>query len=163
MSKVVEKDKVVRLSFVLKDGEGTVIDSSSEDQPLEYLHGYGNIIPGLEDQLAGQQVGARLTAVIPPEDAYGVRNEGLVESVPRDQFPPDQDIQVGMQFAAQTPDGELRVTIADVNEATVTVDGNHPLAGVELHFDVTVLAIRDAQKEEIAHGHAHGQYGHHHN
>lgn len=162
MSEVVEKDKVVRVSFVLKDGAGSVLDSSSEAQPLEYLHGHGNIIPGLEDQLTGKKVGARLTAVIPPEDAYGLRNEGLVEAVPRDQFPPDQDIQVGMQFAAQTPDGEVRVTIAEVSDKTVKVDGNHPLAGVELHFDVTVLAIRDALREEIAHGHAHGQYGHNH-
>jgi FKBP-type peptidyl-prolyl cis-trans isomerase SlyD len=163
MAKVVEKDKVVKVSFVLKDGQGTVIDSSSDDQPLEYLHGYGNIIPGLESKLSGQAVGAQLTAIIPAEDAYGERNESLVEVVPREQFPPDQEIQVGMQFAAQTPEGEVRVTIAQVSDEHVTVDGNHPLAGVELHFDVKVLGIRDAQNDEIAHGHAHGQYGHAHN
>jgi FKBP-type peptidyl-prolyl cis-trans isomerase SlyD len=162
MAEIVKKDKVVKVSFVLKDRSGAVIDSSSEDQPLEYLHGHGNIIPGLEEELSGKTVGSKLTAVIPPEDAYGVRDEDLVETVPREHFPPDQQITVGMQFAADTPDGEVRVTVADVTEDTVTVDKNHPLAGVELHFDVTVLGIRSALKEEIAHGHAHGEFGHQH-
>ena len=159
---LVEKNKVVQVSFVLRDSSGKVLDSSAEDTPLEYLHGHGNIIPGLEDELDGKRVGARVTAIIPPKDAYGVRNETLVEVVPREHFPVEQEIVVGMQFAADTPEGEVRVTVSKVSETSVPVDGNHPLAGVELHFDVKVLDVRDALKEEIEHGHSHGQYGHAH-
>lgn len=162
MGQVVSKNKVVQVSYVLRDSNGNVIDSSSEGSPLEYLHGHGNIIPGLENELDGKGVGDQLVAVISPEEAYGVRNESLVEVVPREHFPPDQDIVVGMQFAAETPEGEVRVTVAHVTDQTVTVDGNHPLAGIELHFDVKVLEIRDALKEEIEHGHSHGQHGHAH-
>ncbi len=149
---MIEKDKVVTLSYVLKDSQGTVIDTSENETPLEYIHGHGSILPGLESQLTGKSVGDGVTAVIPPAEGYGVRNEELVESVPREHFPPDQEIVEGMHFAAQTPEGEVRVVITEVLDDKVVVDGNHPLAGVELHFEVEVLKVRDAQAVEIERG-----------
>lgn len=147
--RVIERDMVVQLSYVLKDSQGTVIDSSQSDEPMEYLHGHGSIIPGLERQLEGKSVGSNVTAIIPPAEGYGIRNEDLVEKVPREHFPPDQAVEPGMHFAAQTPEGEVRVVITDVDDEHVTVDGNHPLAGIELYFEVTVLKIRPATNHEI--------------
>lgn len=147
--RVIERDMVVQLSYVLRDAQGTVIDSSESAEPMEYLHGRGSIIPGLERQLDGKAIGAMVTAVIPPAEGYGIRNEDLVEKVPREHFPPDQVVEPGMHFAAQTPEGEVRVVITDVDDEHVIVDGNHPLAGVELHFEVKVLSIRPATNHEI--------------
>ncbi len=159
----VSKHSVVSIDYTLKNSDGEVIDSSEGSDPLAYLHGEGNIIPGLESALAGKAVGDEITAVIPPEDGYGLRNEDLVQVVPRERFGDIGDIDVGMRFRVPTEDqGEVIVAVVDVQSETVTIDGNHDLAGEELHFAVTIREIRDATEEEINHGHAHAGDGHHH-
>lgn len=153
---VVEKNKVVTIDYKLVDDSGNVIDQS-EDGNFAYLHGARNIIPGLEEALAGKSQGEDVEVRVPPEEAYGVRDNSKTQVVPRELFPADTEIEVGMQFHAQGPDGQnLLITVVGVNGDQVTVDGNHPLAGVGLNFQVKVRDIRDATEEEIGHGHAHG-------
>jgi FKBP-type peptidyl-prolyl cis-trans isomerase SlyD len=158
----IEDKRVVTLAYTLKDNEDNVIDQS-DDGSFCYLHGASNIIPGLENALAGKVSGDELSVSIPPEDAYGTRDDEKIQAVPREMFPPEQDIEPGMQFHAQGPDGQaIVVTIAKVEENNVVVDGNHPLAGVQLNFDVRIMDVREATSEEIDHGHVHGPGGHHH-
>jgi len=158
----VAKHKVVSIDYTLTDGQGTVIDSSSGQQPLVYIHGLGNIIPGLEVALEGKSTGEHVNAVIAPEQAYGERNESLVQHLARDVFDTDEDIVEGMRFHAMSEAGPRVVTVVGVEGDQVTIDGNHPLAGMTLHFDVTIADVRDASEEEISHGHAHGPGGHDH-
>ena len=155
-------NKVISINYTLTDAQGTELDSSRGGAPFAYIHGIGNIIPGLEAALEGQAQGDQINAVIPPEKAYGTRDENLVQHLPRDQFDTDEDIEVGMQFQAMSESGPRMVTVVGVDADTVTIDGNHPLAGVTLHFDVTVMEIRDATDEELSHGHVHGPHDHHH-
>jgi FKBP-type peptidyl-prolyl cis-trans isomerase SlyD len=158
----IEDNRVVSLVYTLKDDDDNVIDQSS-DGSFCYLHGASNIIPGLENALTGKAAGDELSVTIPPEQGYGVRDDARVQDVPRDMFPTEQEIQPGMQFHAQGPDGQsIVVMVAKVDDDTVTVDGNHPLAGVQLNFDVKVMEIRDATAEELEHGHVHGPHGHAH-
>ena len=158
----IAKDRVVTLAYTLKDNDDNILDQS-DDGSFCYLHGASNIIPGLEEALTGKMAGDELSVSIPPEHAYGVRDAAREQDVPRSAFPPDQDIEVGMQFHAQGPEGQaIMVTISKVEGDTITVDGNHPLADVHLNFDVRVMDIRDASPEEIEHGHVHGPHGHHH-
>lgn len=159
--KVADK-KVVVIDYTLTDNDGAVIDSSEAAGPLAYLHGAGNIITGLEEALAGKEAGDQVNASIEPEKAYGERHDALKQDVPRELFSGVDDIEVGMQFQSETDQGPVLVTVVDISEETVTVDGNHPLAGMQLNFDVTVREVRDASEEEIAHGHVHGEGGHHH-
>jgi FKBP-type peptidyl-prolyl cis-trans isomerase SlyD len=162
-SNLVEDGKVVSIHYTLTDDSGDVLDSSAAGQPLDYLHGAGNLIPGLESRLAGQTPGTHLNVAVPPEEAYGEHDPRAIQEVPREAFPAGVDIQPGMQFRAEGPGGEtVPVWIADVTAESVTVDFNHPLAGETLHFDVTVLSVRDASTEEIEHGHPHGPDGHSH-
>ena len=154
--------KVVTLHYTLTDNEGTVIDKS-EDGSFAYLHGASNIIPGLENALTGKTAGDELTVSVSPEDAYGSRDEAMLQQVPKNMFEDAGQIAVGTQFHAQGPNGEmLVVTVMEVQDEHVIVDGNHPLAGVDLNFDVKIVDVRDASEEEIAHGHVHGPDGHHH-
>lgn len=154
--------KVVTLNYTLKDDEGNIVDQAS-DGSFVYMHGANNIIPGLENALSGKAPGDAVSVNVGPEDAYGTRDESRVQAVPREMFPEDQEIQPGMQFHAQGPNGEsLVVTVVKSTEDSVTVDGNHPLAGVSLNFDVEILEVRDATTEEIEHGHVHGPGGHQH-
>jgi len=146
----------------LTDPAGKVIDSSKGRGPLAYIHGGGGLIPGLESALAGKVKGDALQVDVAPEQAYGHRDATLVEAVPRDRFPKEMAITVGMQFQAHTPQGHRVVTVVGVETDTVKVDANHPLAGVPLHFDVTIVDVREATTEEISHGHVHGPGGHHH-
>lgn len=164
----VAKHKVVAIDYTLSDDDGETIDSSQRDEPLLYLHGEGNIIPGLERVLEGKSVGDQIKVSIAPVDGYGEREEGLRQEVSRDHFDGFEELEVGMQFRAPT-DGEegaeeefIVVTVVEIGDDTVTVDGNHELAGMTLHFDVTVREVRDATSEEISHGHAHGMGGHEH-
>jgi FKBP-type peptidyl-prolyl cis-trans isomerase SlyD len=158
----IAKNRVVTLAYTLKDNDDNIIDQS-EDGSFCYLHGASNIIPGLEDALTGKMAGDELSVSIPPEEAYGVRDAAREQEVPRSAFPPEQEIEVGMQFHAQGPEGQaIMVTISKVEDDTITVDGNHPLASVHLNFDVKVMDIRDASPEELEHGHVHGPHGHHH-
>lgn len=156
------KDKVVRIDYTLKDDDGTVLDTSEGREPVSYLHGVQTLVPGLENALEGQEAGNSLRVTVPPAQGYGDRDPGRVAAVPKENFPPQANIEVGVQFQAETPDGPQVVTVVEVTEEEVTVDANHPLAGKTLHFDVKVLDVRDATAEEIEHGHAHGPGGHHH-
>lgn len=156
------KDKVVRIDYTLKDDEGTVLDSSEGREPVSYLHGAQNIVPGLETALEGQAAGDSLTVSVPPEQAYGQRDPNRVAEVPKANFPPEANIEVGAQFQAETAAGPQVVTVVKVTDEEVTVDANHPLAGKTLHFDVKVVDVRDATEEEIEHGHAHGPGGQEH-
>jgi len=158
----VDKHKVVTIDYTLQDDSGNVIDSS-EDGSFAYLHGADNIIPGLENALAGKSAGEELAVSVSPQDGYGLRDESRSQVVPRDMFPSDADIEPGTQFHAQGPDGQnLLVTVTEVEDDNVTVDGNHPLAGISLNFQVKVVDVRDATAEELDHGHVHGPGEHHH-
>lgn len=154
--------KVVSIHYTLTREDGTVLDSSSGGDPLAYLHGHGNIIPGLETALEGKVEGDKLQVSIEPEQGYGVRDERLVQVVPRSAFKGIESVEPGMRFQAQGPEGSRSVVVTDVATDVVTIDANHPLAGVTLHFDVEVSGIREATEEELAHGHVHGPGGHHH-
>jgi FKBP-type peptidyl-prolyl cis-trans isomerase SlyD len=158
----IAKNKVVSIDYTLTGDDGAVIDSSQGGEPLAYLHGAGNIIPGLERALEGKSAGDAVQATIAPGDGYGDKNPALVQAVPRAQFPGVQDIKAGMQFQAQTNHGPRVVSVVGVTDDTVTVDANHPLAGQTLNFDVKIVEVRDATPEEVTHGHAHGPGGHHH-
>lgn len=154
--------KVVTLHYTLTDNDGKVIDKS-EDGSFAYLHGASNIIPGLEDALTGKSAGEEMSVSVSPEQAYGVRDEAMLQQVPKNMFEDANQIAVGTQFHAQGPNGEmLVVTVLEVEDEHVIVDGNHPLAGVELNFDVKIIDVRDASEEEVEHGHVHAPGGHHH-
>lgn len=141
-------ERVATIHYTLTDENGQVIDRSPESQPLSYLHGAGNIVPGLEKALDGKKPGDALEVDVKPEEAYGPRNEALVQAVPRDAFKGVDAVEPGMQFKAQTERGPLLVTVVEVGEAQVKIDGNHPLAGRNLHFDVKVADVREASPEE---------------
>jgi len=158
----IAKNTVATINYTLTDPKGQVIDSSNGREPLAYLHGASNIIPGLESALEGKATGDSLNVTIPPENGYGKHNPELVQPVPRENFKGINEIKPGMQFQAQTPQGARIVTVVKVDPDSVTVDANHPLAGMDLKFDVTVENVREATPEEITHGHAHGAGGHHH-
>lgn len=154
---------VVSIHYTLTLASGQVVDSSEGRDPLAYLHGHANIVPGLEEQLAGRAVGDEVDAVVPPEKGYGARDPNGVQVVPRAHFPPDVDIQPGMQFQAQNEDGSAAIlSVTAVAGDEVTVDLNHPLAGETLHFKVQIAEVRAATEEELQHGHVHGPGGHDH-
>lgn len=158
----VADNKVVVIDYTLTDNSGTVIDSSEGAGPLAYLHGADNIIPGLEAALLGKEAGDKVQASIEPANAYGERHEALKQEVPAELFSGVDNVEVGMQFQSETDQGPVLVTVVAVNDETITVDGNHPLAGVHLNFDVEVREVREASAEELEHGHVHGEGGHHH-
>lgn len=153
---------VVVIDYTLKDNAGEVIDSSEGAGPLAYLHGSGNIVEGLEEALEGKEAGAEVQASIEPTKAYGERHEDMKQDVPKELFGGVENIEAGMQFQSETDQGPVLVTVVEVTDETVTVDGNHPLAGVHLNFDVKVLEVREATAEELEHGHVHGEGGHQH-
>jgi FKBP-type peptidyl-prolyl cis-trans isomerase SlyD len=158
----VADNTVVVIDYTLTNNEGQVIDSSEGAGPLAYLHGAGNIIPGLEDALLGKEAGDEVKASIEPANAYGERHDALKQEVPAELFSGVEKVEVGMQFQSETDQGPVLVTVTEVGEQTITVDGNHPLAGVHLNFDVNVREVREATTEELEHGHVHGEGGHHH-
>lgn len=159
----ITKHAVATIAYTLKDDDGEVLDTSSGREPLAYVHGVGSLVPGLESELEGKTAGESFEVRIPPENGYGVRHENLVQEVPRDRLPPDPDPEVGMQLRATGEGGqEFLLTIVAVEDDTVHLDGNHPLAGVPLNFSVEVVSVREATAEEIAHGHVHGPGGHAH-
>ncbi len=158
----IEKNRVVSFNYTLRDEQGTVIDSSSGRGPLSYLHGKGNIIPGLEQALSGKAAGDALDVTVAPEQGYGVRDERLVQIVAKAKFGEVEGLAPGMQVRATGAQGPRIVTVVSVDRDFVTVDGNHPLAGRTLHFSLEVAEVRKATHEEISHGHVHGPGGHHH-
>ncbi len=158
----IEPNTVVTLHYTLKDNDGKIIDQSDDDSFL-YLHGAMNIIPGLENALTGKSAGDELSIKVSPEEGYGVKEENRIQEVPKDMFDNSEEIKVGVQFHAQSPDGSaVVVTVTEVKDDVVVVDGNHALAGMELNFDVKVVNVREASAEEIEHGHVHGPQGHQH-
>lgn len=151
-------EKVVKIHYTLTNDDGQTLDSSREMDPLEYLHGAQNIIAGLENSLTGKTVGSKLNVTVDPNEGYGMRDEKLLMEIPREQFG-ELEVEKGMQFQSQV-DGQMMIfTVLDSNETGVQVDGNHPLAGERLHFDVEVIAIREATADEIQHGHIHATGG----
>ena len=158
----IKENSVVSFHYTLTGKDGQVIDSSEGNQPLTYLHGVGQIVPGLENALLGKQAGDKMDVEVSAEEGYGEHHEFMVQQVPREAFQGVDEIEPGMQFQAQTPQGAMTVTVTAADETTVTVDGNHPLAGQPLFFVVEIVSVRDASEEEITHGHVHGEGGHHH-
>lgn len=154
-------DTVGLIEYTLTDETGETLDASN-GQPLAYLHGHQNLIPGLEKELEGKTVGDKFTATIAAAEAYGERHEELVQTVPSTMFQGVDELEIGMRFEAQSEQGMHSVEIIEINEDQVTVDGNHPLAGLPLTFDIEVMEVRSATAEEIEHGHAHGEGGHQH-
>ncbi len=158
----ISNNKVVTIDYTLTDDEGTVIDSSKGGEPMAYIQGIGNIIPGLEAALEGRNPGDSLKVSIAPENGYGVRDDDALRTFPREAFDSIADIEAGMQFVAQLEDSRQMFTVVSVEDDQVVADGNHPLAGMTLNFDVTVREVRDATEEELSHGHAHsGGHAHH--
>jgi FKBP-type peptidyl-prolyl cis-trans isomerase SlyD len=154
----ISKNSVVTFHYTLTDNDGTVLDSSDGRDPFAYLQGGGMIVPGLESQMEGKAKGDKFTAVVAPSQGYGDFNKDLLQRVPLERFG-DQKVEAGMQFEA----GEHSiVTVKEVTDSEVLVDGNHPLAGVTLNFAVEVTDVREATAEELSHGHVHGEGGHHH-
>jgi len=159
---LVSAQKVVFIHYTLTNDDGEVIDSSEGHAPLAYIHGEGNIIPGLENALLGKVAGDRIKVSIPPEAGYGLRDEALIQAVPMEAFHGVDEILPGMQFHTETHDGGQLVTVVEVRGETVILDGNHPMSGQTLNFDVEVTEVREATAEEMSHGHVHGPGGHHH-
>lgn len=155
------KPRVISFHYTLTDFQGTTLDSSAGREPLLYMEGSGQIIPGLERELASLKKGDKKTVKVPHKEAYGVRNEQLVIKTPKAQFP-IKDVQVGQQFQLDGDPEGRPFTVMLANDQEVILDGNHPLASVDLVFDVEIAEIREATDEEMSHGHAHGGDGHHH-
>lgn len=157
----IAKNSVVTINYTLTDEGGEVLDTSKGREPLSYIQGLGNIIPGLEQSLDGRAAGDTFKVSILPTDAYGDRDESRVVKVARDRFAGVEDLEIGMQFRAEGAEGGSQiVTVTAVEKDTVTVDANHPLAGKTLNFDVEVVGVREATPDEISHGHVHGPGGH---
>ena len=157
----IANDKAVSLHYTLTNMEGEVIDSSEDGDVLVYLHGQGNIIPGLENALAGKVAGDKFNVTIAPKDAYGEIVDNMVQVVAKEMFEGVEDLEIGMQFHADVSHGTGIVTIVAIDGDQITLDGNHALAGETLLFDVEVIDVRDATAEELSHGHIHGEGCHH--
>ena len=158
----IEKNRVVFLHYTLKGDDGIVIDSSSGRQPMSYLHGKNNIIPGLEQALAGKRAGDKVEVSVAPDQGYGRRDDRLVQILPRSKFEGVGELKPGMQVRASGQQGARLVTIVRVDRDFITVDANHPLAGRTLHFAVEVTEVRKATHEEVSHGHVHAPGAHQH-
>jgi FKBP-type peptidyl-prolyl cis-trans isomerase SlyD len=158
------KGSVVRMHYTLKDDSGATIESSHGREPLTYLHGYGQLIPGLERSLDGSSSGVKTSITVPPKDAYGEKDGDAVIRAPKSDFPEGLTLEPGVEVQAETPDGPLTFTVIALEGDEAVLDANHPLAGKTLTFDVHVLDVRAATPDEIAHGHVHGAggaHGHH--
>lgn len=158
----VTKDLVVSLAYQVRTEDGVLVDESPVSAPLDYLHGHGSLISGLENALEGHAAGDSFDVSVGADDAYGNYDENLVQRVPKDVFMGVDELEVGMRFLADTDQGPVPVEITEVGDDHVVVDGNHMLAGQNLNFHVEVIAIRAATEEELAHGHVHGEHGHDH-
>ena len=145
----IEKDRVVTIDYILKGDDGKVIDDSTQSEPFTFLHGSHYILPKLEEALEGKEAGDRITADLEPKDAYGEYDPSLVVEMKRDNFEVEGDIQVGSQFHGMGPNGPCIVTVKEVKGDQITVDANHDLAGKNLHFEVTVVEVREAMPEEL--------------
>ena len=155
-------DRVVLIHYTLKDDAGEVLDSSAGGEPLAYIQGHGNLVPGLEKALEGKPEGTKIAVSVAPAEGYGTRDEALIQRVPKRSLQGAGTIQKGMQFQARTDDGMRLFTVTALVGDMVTLDGNHPLADKTLNFDVDVVSVREATSEELEHGHVHGAGGHSH-
>ena len=163
MSLLVGDNLVVSMHYKLTDNDGNVLDNSEGNDPLAYLHGSKNIIAGLESALVGKVEGDEVQVKVAPKEGYGVINPELIQTVPKESFQGVEKIEAGMGFEAEGPDGQIqRIVVKKVEGEDVTIDGNHPLAGMDLNFDVKIVEVREASKEEKEHGHVHGVGGHQH-
>lgn len=159
----VAANTVVSFDYKLTNDEGEVLDQSEGRGPLLYLHGHGNIIPGLEKELAGKIVGDSLQVTVLPVDGYGEYDANMISEVPKSEFGDRVDeIEHGMQLQIQTEEGLMLVQVEEIKDDVILINGNHPLAGINLHFDVTIVEVREATEEELEHGHVHGEGGHQH-
>jgi len=156
-------NKVITFNYTLKDEEGTLLDSSSNKEPMAFLSGNNQIIPKLEEALNGMIIGSKKNVKVSAADAYGEYSEDAIQKVKKDQFPEEANIEVGMTYIANSPDGkQMPFLVSEINDQDITINFNHPLAGKNLEFDVELLDVRDATSEEMQHGHVHGPGGHHH-
>jgi FKBP-type peptidyl-prolyl cis-trans isomerase SlyD len=157
---IITKDTVVTLHYKVLDLQGKLLESSPE--PMAYLHGgYGNTLPKIEEALEGREPGYQVRLNLQPEDAFGLRDESLVRTIPRSEFPPG--VKVGGQLEGRTDDGKEQIfNVVKIKGPVVLLDGNHPMAGKALCFSLKVVDVQPASAEEVAHGHAHGAHGHHH-
>lgn len=153
---------VVSMHYTLTDDSGDVLDSSRGGEPFSYLHGHNNIIPGLEKALEGTEAGFKSKVTVAPTEGYGEKNPEAVFEAPREHFPPDMKLEIGARVYADGPNGPITLTVVKLTETGAVLDANHPLAGKTLHFDVEITTVRSATTEELAHGHVHGEGGHHH-
>jgi FKBP-type peptidyl-prolyl cis-trans isomerase SlyD len=160
----IAQNSVVKMHYAVLDNEQNSIDNTFDEEPMEIIIGAGYLIPGLEEALIGKEAGDTVSVSVPPEKGYGERHDNLTQAVPKSMFE-DMEIEVGMQFRATTDDGEQTVVIIGIEGEDVIVDGNHPLSGITLNFDVEIIDVREATADELEHGHVHGEscgHGHHH-
>ncbi|GIK21328.1 MAG: peptidylprolyl isomerase [Ignavibacteriota bacterium] len=159
----IEVNKVVTLNFTLTDDTGNVLDSTNQGGPFSYITGRGMVLPKLEEAISIMMIGTKKQLRLDAADAYGNYNEQIVQVVGKENFPKDFVLEVGMEYMASNPEGvQMPFTIIEVNDDEITIDFNHPFAGINLNFDLELLDVRDATAEELAHGHVHGPGGHHH-
>ncbi len=163
MSTTINAGQVVTMSYTLKDDRGQILDQAEKAEPFAYLHGYQQIVPGLEKALNGKHVGEKLSVQVAPSEGYGDYEPSLMVNVARTQFPADMNLAPGMRVQGRSPQGgNMYFMITAIEGTQVTLDGNHPFAGVTLNFEVEVMGIREATKDELEHQHVHGPDGHHH-
>ncbi len=158
----IEKDKVVYFHYTLSDDKGEAFETSNGSHPMTYLHGHGNILPALESEMAGKQAGDQFQVTLTPEQGYGQRNENAQQRIPIKHLMQKTKLRPGMAVKVNTEHGPRDVVIVKVGKFNVDVDTNHPLAGKTITFDIAIEDVRDAEAEELAHGHVHGVGGHHH-
>jgi FKBP-type peptidyl-prolyl cis-trans isomerase SlyD len=157
--KKIAANMAVEIHYTLTDGAGETVDSSRDAEPLPYIHGTEALVEGLEKELDGKSVGDKIKTSVSPAEGYGEVNPELTQSVPRELFQFDGDIEIGMRFEAEAENGVELVTVIGLDDKTITIDANHPLAGETLNFDVEIISIREATSEELEHGHVHGAGG----
>ncbi|MBT3241845.1 MAG: peptidylprolyl isomerase [Bacteroidetes bacterium] len=158
----IDANKVVAINYTLKSDDGTVLDSSEGKSPLPYIQGTGQLIPGLEKELEGKEVGEKMDIVIAPAEAYGEVNKEMVFDVSKEGFRGNEELKVGMQVEVEMDKGKSIAAVTKIEDDNVTLDLNHPLAGMTLHFNVEIMEVRKASEEELSHGHVHGPGGHQH-
>jgi FKBP-type peptidyl-prolyl cis-trans isomerase SlyD len=158
---VIKKNDIVSLSYTLKNSDGVEIDKAGAEDAMNYLHGAGNIVPGLEEEIEKLKVGDKKNIIVSPEKGYGDVDPKLMLKVARSNFPADMDIKPGMQFSSEMSGKKNIFTVEGIDGDDINVNGNHPLAGQTLHFNIQVIAIRDATEEELSHGHVHDGSHHH--
>ncbi len=156
------ENNVVQMHYTLKNDAGEVLDTSEGKAPLTYMHSEGQIIPGLFKAISGKKAGDKVSAVVKPEEGYGEQDDQLIQKIPRERFKGMEDLAVGAKVQAESDNGIQIATVTEIQDKEVTIDLNHPLAGVTLHFDVEIAEVREATEEEISHGHVHGPGGHDH-